>query len=120
MGKGLVVILLWTGGVGKNTVAAALALAGASANLETAVITVDPTQRLRDALGLARLGGHPTRIGAKQRRDAGLAPALKLWAVVVDVEGAGGGVVERLVAGRATRRRIFGQPLFPSLTRGFP
>src|SRR5260370_20479625 len=119
MGKGLVVILLWTGGVGKNTVAAALALAGASANIDTAVITVDPTQRLRDALGLARLGGHPTRIGAKQVRDAGLAPALKLSAMVLDVKGAWDGVVERFVADGATRRRIFGNPFYKSLTREF-
>ncbi len=64
--KGSIPILLGTGGVGKTTIAAALALAGASANLNTAVITVDPSKRLRDALGLARLGGQPTRIGARQ------------------------------------------------------
>ena len=64
--KGSITILLGTGGVGKTTIAAALALAGASAKLNTAVITVDPSERLRDALGLAHLGGEPTRIGARQ------------------------------------------------------
>src|SRR5260370_36773814 len=117
--NGATVILLGTGGVGKTTVAAALALAGASANLDTAVITVDPTQRLRDALGLARLGGHPTRIGAKQLRDACLAPTLKLSAMVLDVKGAWDAVVERFVADGATRRRIFGNPFYQSLTREF-
>ena len=38
--KGSIPILLGTGGVGKTTIAAALALAGASAGLNTAVITV--------------------------------------------------------------------------------
>ena len=119
LGKGSIAILLGTGGVGKTTVAAALALAGASANLDTAVITVDPTKRLRDALGLARLGGHPTRIGAKQLREAGLAPTLKLSAMVLDVKGAWDAIVERFVADRAARRRIFDNPFYQSLTKEF-
>lgn len=117
--KGSIPILLGTGGVGKTTIAAALGLAGAAAGLETAVITVDPTQRLRDALGLERLGGHPTRIGAKQLRAAGLAPTLKVSAMVLDVKGAWDAVVERFVAEPATRRRIFDNPFYQSLTREF-
>ena len=104
--KGSIPILLGTGGVGKTTIAAALGLAGASANLDTAVITVDPTRRLRDALGLERLGGHPTRIGAKQLREANLNPNLKLSAMMLDVKGAWDAVVERFVADAAARRRI--------------
>ena len=119
LGKGSVAILLGTGGVGKTTIAAALALAGASANLDTAVITVDPTKRLRDALGLARLGGHPTRIGAKQLREAGLPTTLKLSAMVLDVKGAWDAIVERFVADQAARRRIFENPFYQSLTREF-
>ena len=55
--KGSTLVLLGTGGVGKTTVAAALGLAAAACKLETAVITVDPARRLRDALGLERIGG---------------------------------------------------------------
>ena len=117
--KGSIPILLGTGGVGKTTIAAALGLAGASAGLETAVITVDPAQRLRDALGLARLGGHPTRIGAKQLRAAGLAPTLKLSAMMLDVKGAWDAVVERFVTDPTTRRRIFDNPFYQSLTMEF-
>ncbi len=119
LGKGAIPILLGTGGVGKTTIAAALGLAGASAGLETAVITVDPTRRLRDALGLERLGGHPIRIGAKQLRAAGLAPTLKLSAMMLDVKGAWDAVVERFVADPATRRRIFDNPFYQSLTKEF-
>jgi anion-transporting ArsA/GET3 family ATPase len=117
--KGSIPILLGTGGVGKTTIAAALGLAGASANLDTAVITVDPTRRLRDALGLERLGGQPTRIGAKQLREANLNPNLKLSAMMLDVKGAWDAVVERFVADGATRRRIFDNPFYQSLTREF-
>jgi anion-transporting ArsA/GET3 family ATPase len=117
--KGSIPILLGTGGVGKTTIAAALGLAGASAGLDTAVITVDPAQRLRDALGLARLGGHPTRIGKQQLRNAGLAPTLKLSAMMLDVKGAWDAVVERFVPNKATRSRIFENPFYQSLTTEF-
>src|SRR5271155_3709048 len=95
--KGSIAILLGTGGVGKTTIAAALALAGASANLNTAVITVDPSKRLRDALGLARLGGHPTRIGARQLSAAGLDSHLQLSAMMLDVSGEWDAVIKRFV-----------------------
>jgi anion-transporting ArsA/GET3 family ATPase len=117
--KGSIPILLGTGGVGKTTIAAALALAGASANLDTAVITVDPSERLRDALGLARLGGQPTRIGARQLAAAGLDRHLQLSAMMLDVTGAWDAIVERIVADAATRRRIFDNPFYKSLTAEF-
>ena len=117
--KGSIPILLGTGGVGKTTIAAALGLAGASANLNTAVITVDPSERLRDALGLARLGGQPTRIGARQLAAAGLDRQLRLSAMMLDVTGAWDAIVERFIADPATRRRIFDNPFYRSLTAEF-
>jgi len=117
--KGSIPILLGTGGVGKTTIAAALGLAGATAGLNIAVITVDPAKRLRDALGLARLGGHPTRIGARQLSAAGLDGRLRLSAMMLDVTGAWDAIVERFVADPATRRRIFDNPFYKSLTAEF-
>ncbi len=119
LSKGSIAILLGTGGVGKTTIAAALALAGASAKLNTAVITVDPSERLRDALGLARLGGQPTRIGARQLAAAGLESNLQLSAMMLDVTGAWDAIVERFVADKATRRRVFANPFYKSLTGQF-
>jgi anion-transporting ArsA/GET3 family ATPase len=117
--KGSIPILLGTGGVGKTTIAAALALAGASANLNTAVITVDPSERLRDALGLARLGGHPTRIGARQLAAAGLDSHLQLSAMMLDVSGEWDAIIRRFVTDPATREKIFGNPFYKSLTAEF-
>jgi len=117
--KGSITILLGTGGVGKTTIAAALALAGASANLNTAVITVDPSKRLRDALGLARLGGQPTRIGARQLAAAGLDSHLQLSAMMLDVSGEWDAVIKRFVTDSATRERIFDNSFYKSLTAEF-
>lgn len=53
------VVCLGSGGVGKTTTAAALAVAGALARRDTAVITVDPARRLKDSLGIADLDTIP-------------------------------------------------------------
>jgi len=117
--KGSIVILLGTGGVGKTTVAAAIGLAGAAASLKTAVITVDPARRLRDALGLERLGGTPTAISARQMRAAGLDSSHHLAAMVLDVKGAWDAILERFVTDKATLKRIFENPFYQSLTAEF-
>ena len=55
-----VTIVTGAGGVGKTTLAAALAAASARSGRTTLVLTVDPARRLADALGLAHVGNDPT------------------------------------------------------------
>jgi anion-transporting ArsA/GET3 family ATPase len=117
--KGSTVVLLGTGGVGKTTVAAALGLAAAACQLETVVITVDPARRLRDALGLERLGGKPMRLSTARLAAAGLDPSLKLSAMVLDVKGAWDALVERFATDPATRHRILDNPFYHNLTEQF-
>jgi anion-transporting ArsA/GET3 family ATPase len=117
--KGSTIIVLGPGGVGKTTIAAALGLAAAASELNTAVITVDPTRRLRDALGLERLHGQPTRLDPKRLAEAGLDPSLQLSAMVLDVKGTWDALVERFVASPAARRRILDNSFYRSLTEQF-
>src|SRR5512143_442165 len=56
------IVCVGCGGVGKTTTAAALALAGAQHGRRSAVITVDPARRLKDALGLEGLSVEPHRV----------------------------------------------------------
>lgn len=114
-----VLIVLGSGGVGKTTIAAALGVASAAAGLATAVITVDPARRLRDALGLARLGGKPSRIEPRRLRAAGLDPALELSAMMLDVKGAWDAMVAEHVADPATRRRILDNAFYRGLSGQF-
>ncbi|MFN8642298.1 MAG: ArsA-related P-loop ATPase [Candidatus Binatia bacterium] len=53
------IVCVGTGGVGKTTTAAALAVAAARRGRPTAVITVDPSRRLKDALGVDALASEP-------------------------------------------------------------
>jgi anion-transporting ArsA/GET3 family ATPase len=54
-----VVVTCGTGGVGKTSVSAALAVAAAEAGRQVVLVTVDPARRLATALGLEGLGGEP-------------------------------------------------------------
>jgi anion-transporting ArsA/GET3 family ATPase len=103
---GHTIILLGTGGVGKTTVAGALGIAAAEAGIRTGVITIDPARRLRDALGLRRLGDRPTRIEARRLARAGLDPRLELFAMVLDVRRQWDAMVDRLVSDPAARATI--------------
>src|SRR5207248_5622545 len=57
-----VIVCCGSGGVGKTTTAAVLALEGARQGRRAVVVTIDPAKRLADALGLDKLLDTPTLI----------------------------------------------------------
>ena len=54
-----VVVCCGSGGVGKTTTAAALAVRAAEQGRQTVVLTIDPARRLAEALGLSTLSNEP-------------------------------------------------------------
>ena len=57
-----VVVCCGSGGVGKTTTAAALAVRAAERGRQTVVLTIDPARRLAEALGLSTLSNEPRRV----------------------------------------------------------
>jgi anion-transporting ArsA/GET3 family ATPase len=57
-----IVICAGSGGVGKTTTAAVLAMEAARRGRRSVVVTIDPAKRLADALGLSGIGNEPRRI----------------------------------------------------------
>jgi anion-transporting ArsA/GET3 family ATPase len=57
-----IVVCCGSGGVGKTTTSAALAVRAADRGRRVAVLTIDPARRLAQALGLAELGNEPGRV----------------------------------------------------------
>jgi anion-transporting ArsA/GET3 family ATPase len=117
--KGAIVVMLGSGGVGKTTIAAALGLAAACEGLDTALITVDPARRLREALGLDRLSALPTRLDGRRLRGAGLDGSVRLSAMMLDVKSTWDNLVHEFVKSPEVRRRILENPFYRSLTQQF-
>jgi anion-transporting ArsA/GET3 family ATPase len=68
-----IVVCCGSGGVGKTTTSAALALAAAEAGRTVVVLTIDPARRLAQSLGLEELDNEPRQVevpGAAGRLDA--------------------------------------------------
>jgi len=117
--KGSIVVVFGPGGVGKTTVAAALALAAARNGLHTGLITVDPARRLRDALGIERLSPRPTPLDSRRLRAAGVQPSMRLAAMMLDVKGSWDSLVEDFIASPQARCRMLENPFYRSLTQRF-
>ena len=64
-----VVCCVGSGGVGKTTAAAAIALQAAVDGQRVLVLTIDPARRLANSLGLQSIGNRETRIDPAQFRE---------------------------------------------------
>ena len=80
-----VIVCCGTGGVGKTTVSAVLALTAARAGANSVVVTIDPAKRLADTLGLEALGNVAHEIPCSRwDPDRAAAPGGHLWALMLD------------------------------------
>jgi anion-transporting ArsA/GET3 family ATPase len=115
-----VIICAGSGGVGKTTAAAAIALWGAATGRRTVVITIDPARRLATSLGLDALhGGALHEIPAAVLRRHGLEPRGTLAAMMLDQKGAWDALVERHAPSAEVRDRVLANPFYQSLSQTF-
>jgi anion-transporting ArsA/GET3 family ATPase len=115
-----VVICCGSGGVGKTTVSAALAMAIAAAeDKRVLVLTVDPARRLATALGIKGIGAEPVRIPKARLRHAGISIDGELEAAMLDMKQAWDRMIERYSPDRATAQRILRNPLYERITDSF-
>jgi anion-transporting ArsA/GET3 family ATPase len=82
-----VIICVGSGGVGKTTMSAAIALRAAQIGRRVCVLTIDPAKRLANALGLEALGNTATRVSDARFDASGIArPRGQLWAMMLDTK----------------------------------
>ncbi|WP_219417165.1 ArsA family ATPase [Pseudonocardia nigra] len=74
-----VVVCCGSGGVGKTTTSAALAIRAAERGRRTVVLTIDPARRLAQALGLVELDNEPGRVAGVGRAGG------ELYAMMLDM-----------------------------------
>ncbi len=115
-----IVICCGSGGVGKTSVAAALAL-GAAVRLDAKVlvVTVDPAKRLATALGLASLGNVERRVAPEVLAAAGVETSGELWGAMLDTKQSWDALVMRHAPDEETALRILSNRLYTNLTARF-
>lgn len=93
-----VIVCAGSGGVGKTTTAAVLALEAARQGRRAVVVTIDPAKRLADTLGIASLSNQAARI---EGRWAG-----ELWALMLDTKSTFDDLVTTYANDRGQAQRI--------------
>ena len=108
-----IVVTCGSGGVGKTTTAAAMALWAADAGRNVAVLTIDPAKRLAQSLGLHELDNDPRRV------DVPLAsPDGQLWAMMLDTRR----TFDEMVSQHSTPERakaILANPFYQVISSSF-
>ena len=119
-----VIVMVGSGGVGKTTSAAALAVGLADSGLRTVVLTIDPAKRLAQAMGLDELGGAPQPVAGLAHLVGNgrcqfhgiLAPfAPRRGGKALKSVRLGGGGVAVHMDTQQHRRPLFGNPVHPLL-----
>lgn len=95
LGRRDVLVCVGSGGVGKTTIAATLALRAAVEGKSALVCTIDPARRLANSLGLSELGNTESRIPNEQLASAGLPAGTPLFAMMLDLKQAWDEFIER-------------------------
>jgi anion-transporting ArsA/GET3 family ATPase len=104
-----VLLCLGGGGVGKTTMSAALALAAALRGRKVALLTIDPAQRLKDALGMPELASEPTCVSLD---GLGVAPGGELHALMLDAKRTFDQLVARFAPSLEAAERILRNRLY--------
>ena len=104
-------ICVGSGGVGKTTTAAALGIAAATRGRRTAVLTIDPARRLRDALGITTLDGEPHRVSLGRRPTAG-----SLDAMILDTKRTFDELIQRYAPTAAAAERVLRNRIYESVS----
>ena len=115
-----ILITCGAGGVGKTTVAAALAaMAAVRHGGKVLVLTIDPARRLADALGLDGFGDKEKQVSPDAFRAAGVMPRGELWAAMLDTKQSWDDLVRRHAPNRRTADRILSNKLYDNVTGRF-
>ena len=115
--RGHIVVCCGSGGVGKTTTAAVLAVEGARRGRSAVVVTIDPAKRLANALGLEALSNEPHEIEPArwdpkgERRDGG-----RLAAMMLDTKRTFDDLVTRYAESPAQSQRILDNSFYRNIS----
>jgi anion-transporting ArsA/GET3 family ATPase len=111
-----VVVCVGSGGVGKTTVSAALALKAAAMGKKVLVCTIDPARRLANSMGLQALTNAETRISDAALAKIGAPIPGELYAMMLDLKRAWDEVIERYAPSPERREAILKNRFYAQLS----
>src|SRR3954470_14772549 len=111
-----IVICAGSGGVGKTTTSAALAMGMAERGLRVAVVTIDPARRLANSLGLEDLGNEPRLVAPERFAGHGVEVRGELWAMMLDAKRTFDELIDRLSPDAAARDEVLGNRIYQQLS----
>lgn len=114
-----VVVCVGSGGVGKTTTAASLALWGALSGRQTAVVTIDPAKRLADCFGIDPTNVQGKPVPPEMFQAYGLHPTGTLTALLIDQPSAWDAAIARYAPTAEIRDRILANRFYQGLSRTF-
>jgi len=107
-----VVVCLGSGGVGKTTTSAALALRAALDGKRALCLTIDPARRLANSLGLKELRGQEQAIDPSLFAEQGLVCRGSLSAMMLDMKHTFDELVTRYAGSDEQRERILNNRIY--------
>jgi anion-transporting ArsA/GET3 family ATPase len=112
-----VIVCAGSGGVGKTTCSAAIAMGLAARGLRVCVVTIDPARRLADALGIEQLGSEPRRVDGDRFEGHGIALGSgELWAMMLDPKRTFDELIGTLAPDDKTRDEILENRIYRELS----
>lgn len=106
-----ILVCVGSGGVGKTTTAAALALQCARQGKNALVVTIDPARRLASSLGIGDIGHVPRRVPDELVGGAG-----SLHAMMLDQKQAFDNIVSRYASDPEAVGRIIKNPVYAQIS----
>ncbi len=111
-----VCICAGSGGVGKTTTSAAIAMGMAARGLRVVVVTIDPARRLANSLGLKTLGNEPRLVAPERFAAEGLEMRGELWAMMLDAKRTFDELIERLSPDERSRDDVLDNRIYQELS----
>ena len=111
-----IVICGGSGGVGKTTTSAAIAMGAAAAGRKVAVVTIDPAKRLANSLGLEELGNEPALVDPALFAPAGVEVEGELWAMMLDPKRTFDDLIDRLAPNEKARDEVLANRIYQELS----
>ena len=105
-----IVVVCGSGGVGKTTTSAAIALGAAHRGHTVCVLTIDPARRLASALGLSELGNEPHEVALGSHAEG------RLFAMMLDARQTFDQLIEQYAPTSEARDRILSNRIYRQLS----